>query len=406
MKKQKFTIIVPTRERCDVLGACLETILAQDYDNLDILVSDNASTDRTSELVHSINDRRIRYINPGKRLSMSHHWEFALGHISSGWVGFIGDDDGLMPGAISTVNRVVTETKAKAFRSNICNYGWPGILRPDCGRLYVPLEQGLEIRVSADWLKKVITGAAWYTDLPVIYQSGFTDIDVLHQIRDRTGAVFSSSSPDVYSGVAIASVLDKYVYQREPIAVNGASRHSNGRSFLLEGKDGVQKAHALFQAESNIPIHSDIPLMPDGQYPKSISIVVLDAYLHSAALRANSAKIDFSKQLELALSAAARPDEMDAWADIFSRQHRVDLNNVRKTAASVRQRQRALGYLKRFGTEIRTVRVGDSKLPLVDVYAASRHAAEILQDRPSELQCFLNAAKGFLYKSLGKTFAA
>ena len=393
MANLKFSIIIPTRERCDVLKACLKTVLAQDYDNLDIIVSDNASTDKTGEFIKSIDDRRIRYINPGKRLSMSHHWEFALGHVSSGWVGFIGDDDGLLPGAISTVNRVVNETKVKAFRSNICNYGWPGILRQSCGRLSVPLQQGLEIRGTADWLDRLMTGNVWYTDLPVIYQAGFTDIDVLIKIRDRAGAVFASSSPDVHSGIAIASVIDKYAYQREPIAVNGASRHSNGRSFLADGKDSLQSAHALFQAEANIPIHPDIPMMPDGQFPKSISVVVLDAYLHSAALRATSSSVDPRQQLELVLSSAPKQSEIDDWAELFSRHHRLDLKSIRRAASSARQWKRVRDLGKIMTDEIRTVRVGDSDLPLADVYEASLSAAKILLERPSGLCNLTHAAK-------------
>lgn len=33
---------------------------------------------------------------------MSHNWEFAL-YVHEGWVTFMGDDDGLLPGAIGQV---------------------------------------------------------------------------------------------------------------------------------------------------------------------------------------------------------------------------------------------------------------------------------------------------------------
>jgi len=67
----KFTVIVPTRERADVLGPALKTVVEQDYDNLRILVSDNFSNDSTRDMVESFRDPRIIYINTGKRLSMS-----------------------------------------------------------------------------------------------------------------------------------------------------------------------------------------------------------------------------------------------------------------------------------------------------------------------------------------------
>ena len=45
----KFTVIVPTRERADTLHYCLQTIVRQKYDNLQILVSDNFSQDDTEQ---------------------------------------------------------------------------------------------------------------------------------------------------------------------------------------------------------------------------------------------------------------------------------------------------------------------------------------------------------------------
>ena len=75
---ERISIIIPTRERCDTLKYTLKTCLIQDDGNLDIIVSDNFSQDATKGVVQSFSDKRIQYINPGKRLSMSHHWEFAL----------------------------------------------------------------------------------------------------------------------------------------------------------------------------------------------------------------------------------------------------------------------------------------------------------------------------------------
>src|SRR2546421_723250 len=47
MTNPKITVIIPTRERCDVLGKTLATVVAQDYEAIEILVSDNFSADET-----------------------------------------------------------------------------------------------------------------------------------------------------------------------------------------------------------------------------------------------------------------------------------------------------------------------------------------------------------------------
>ena len=90
MQSPLLTVIIPTLRRPTTLYWTLKTVVEQDYDNLDIIVSDNFSNDETADVVASFADKRIRYINPGRKLSMSHHWEFALEHVESGYVTVLG----------------------------------------------------------------------------------------------------------------------------------------------------------------------------------------------------------------------------------------------------------------------------------------------------------------------------
>ena len=78
MNEPKVTVIIPTRERRETLEKSLLTVTSQNYDNLQIIVSDNFSHDRTEEFVRSVKDERLRYLNTGARISMSANWEFAL----------------------------------------------------------------------------------------------------------------------------------------------------------------------------------------------------------------------------------------------------------------------------------------------------------------------------------------
>ena len=58
-KNIKFSIVVPTCERASTLRFTLKTIIEQDYDNLQIIVSDNFSNDETKEVVQSFSDSRF-----------------------------------------------------------------------------------------------------------------------------------------------------------------------------------------------------------------------------------------------------------------------------------------------------------------------------------------------------------
>lgn len=60
----KISIIMPMRNMAAYVRAALESLLAQDWDNLEIVVVDDGSTDNSADIVRSINDPRIRLV-PG-----------------------------------------------------------------------------------------------------------------------------------------------------------------------------------------------------------------------------------------------------------------------------------------------------------------------------------------------------
>src|SRR5205807_10632821 len=96
-----FSVLIPTRERSDTLAATLKTCVNQSYANLEIIVSDNFSQDNTRDVVESFPDKRIRYTNTGKRISMSQNWGHAFSLASGEFVMYPGGDHGLLPVAIS-----------------------------------------------------------------------------------------------------------------------------------------------------------------------------------------------------------------------------------------------------------------------------------------------------------------
>ncbi|AXS40441.1 glycosyltransferase [Breoghania sp. L-A4] len=66
----KVSIAIPTRDRGVYLASCLAVCTAIGDPDLEIVVSDNASTDDTADVVASFNDARIRYIRtPGASAS-------------------------------------------------------------------------------------------------------------------------------------------------------------------------------------------------------------------------------------------------------------------------------------------------------------------------------------------------
>ena len=62
MSELPIAAIICTHNRDSYLGAAIDSLLAQEYENYEILVIDNASSDRTQEVVESrLDDPRLKY---------------------------------------------------------------------------------------------------------------------------------------------------------------------------------------------------------------------------------------------------------------------------------------------------------------------------------------------------------
>jgi hypothetical protein len=383
MSSSKITVIIPTRERCDVLESALRTVTSQDYDNLEIIVSDNFSDDDTAGVVRRANDHRIRYLNTGKRLSMSHNWEFALAHVEDGWVNFMGDDDGLLPASLRRIAEIIDATDVKAVRSNFCTYDWPGVTANGQGQLIVPMTSGIEERQSIPWLQRVLEGRARYNQLPMMYNGGFIDISILKQIKQTTGSFFQSANPDVYSAVAISRTIDRYVYTKEPLAIGGTSRHSNGHSYFSVSSKKNDSPRKQFANEGNIPFHRGVPLCADGTYPLSLQACVYEAYLQSDALGKQLDTVSPSQQLEVIIATAGKHREsILEWGKRFADLHGVDYAAARRRADQKR-------YLLQSGSTARKIynavnAVITESLPIKNIHEASI-AASVIRSSPGKM---------------------
>ena len=363
----KFNVIIPTRERADTLFHCLRTVIAQDYVNLSIIVSDNFSQDNTKEVVNSFSDSRIKYINTGKRVSMSANWEFALRHVTEGWVTIIGDDDGLLPGALEKISETIEMTRCGAIRSKWCHYTWPGSIT-DKNRLVVPLTSGIELRNCKKWLYRLMYGEANYPDLPCFYTGGFARKDVIDRARNIKGEFFLSMTPDIYSAIALSSVLDNYVMLNEPVAVAGVSSHSIGASGFELGLN--PEPVKIFFTENNIPFHNTLA---GGEMVKSMPILIYESYLQSIHLHHNFLNIKLEDQLGLALAEVA-PKYYNGLREYCGRvasDNKISMATIDRKTKRFKNRLRIQELKKRFMQLFRERIIDCNKFGIRDVYGAA-----------------------------------
>ncbi len=99
----KVTIGLPTYNRANkFLVPALECALAQDYDNLEIIVSDNCSTDNTQGIVESYDDPRLRYVRQQENIGANNNFNFCVNEAQGSYFLLYPDDDVIDPDFVSS----------------------------------------------------------------------------------------------------------------------------------------------------------------------------------------------------------------------------------------------------------------------------------------------------------------
>ena len=92
-----ITIAIPTFNRGALLRGCIQSALSQTYDNIEVLVSDNASTDDTEEVLREFADKRLRVLRQETNIGMHPNWNACLAAASGEYIVFVSDDDRISP---------------------------------------------------------------------------------------------------------------------------------------------------------------------------------------------------------------------------------------------------------------------------------------------------------------------
>ena len=89
-----FSVVIPTRNRCDMLRLAISSLIKQKFKNFEIIVSDNSDNQQQAinfSYIERLNLKNLTYIKPNEILSMHDNWEFALTHATGLYVGFLID---------------------------------------------------------------------------------------------------------------------------------------------------------------------------------------------------------------------------------------------------------------------------------------------------------------------------
>ena len=120
MNNPFFTVVIPTHNRSLLLKRAVESVLSQTFEDFELIVIDDHSTDDTASVVKSFTDHRMRYLTNQRTKGACGARNTGIFSAKGKWVAFLDDDDVWLPEKLKC--QYECDTKCGAD-------GWPGLHR-------------------------------------------------------------------------------------------------------------------------------------------------------------------------------------------------------------------------------------------------------------------------------------
>jgi glycosyltransferase involved in cell wall biosynthesis len=115
------SIIIPVYNRQDLIVRTLNSVLSQDFEDYEIIVVDDSSTDDTKSVVMKIGDERIVYIEHEKNKGANVARNTGIMHAKGKYVAFLDSDDEWLP---EKLKKQVEKIEATAEKVGVVYCGY------------------------------------------------------------------------------------------------------------------------------------------------------------------------------------------------------------------------------------------------------------------------------------------
>lgn len=115
-KAPKFSIIMPTYNRADLLPRAVKSVLNQTYGNFELLIINDGSQDSTEEVIRSFDDERIIKLRHEKNRGVYAGINTGLDTAKGEYIMLLGDDDELCFNALESVMLKISEYFIKGVK--------------------------------------------------------------------------------------------------------------------------------------------------------------------------------------------------------------------------------------------------------------------------------------------------
>jgi glycosyltransferase involved in cell wall biosynthesis len=115
------SICIPAYNNQDFIKATIEGILNQTYENLEIVITDDKSSDRTVSIIKEFVDPRIHLVQNDRNLGMGENWNKAVSLARGKYVKLVCGDDVIYPECLSRQIEVMERPANAGVALALCN---------------------------------------------------------------------------------------------------------------------------------------------------------------------------------------------------------------------------------------------------------------------------------------------
>jgi glycosyltransferase involved in cell wall biosynthesis len=245
----KVSILIPVYNRPEQIVRAVRSALAQTHQNLEVVVSDNASTDDTWAVVQRLaaEDARVQAHRNASNLGPTRNWIAGLSHCSGEYVKILWSDDFIEPTFVEELLRPIQNQPevALAFSAAIVH-----LADRDMPVHFFAQQQSFS---TAEYLRRSLTG----TQMPVSpacalvrrdaarFRLPINDDPRLNQIAEQFGA-----GPDLLMLLEAAVASSRIAYIPKFLTHFGAGRTSITCAHPKEVQEGYRLTREWFSAEN------------------------------------------------------------------------------------------------------------------------------------------------------------
>lgn len=233
---KKYSIILPTYNNEKYIRECINSFLSQTFDDFELIVSNNLSTDNTQEILASFSDKRLKIIHPDQHMDFMDHWNFAVSHANGEWIYTLGADDAVLPfffEQLEYLTKLATSKKINLVRCERAYYFHKG-MEDIYGDSHVSFyaEPKFEIRKTKNILSAAMRRESCYYEIPQMYTTSLFKLSVLKKITNfsKEPRFFPKNTwgQDAVMGLYACIFEKKYINTKIPFSWVGSSPSSAG----------------------------------------------------------------------------------------------------------------------------------------------------------------------------------